>query len=111
MSNIARLSKDVDRPFLWKDSKDFYHRPKDMDTRHLFFTVRMIWNNSAPDEFKIPPLRLYRFGPFYTPEYMGQAVRCIMAELATRDDLTDYYKRCLEHMDRCLVGSNWLSKL
>jgi hypothetical protein len=33
--------------FMWKDDDDVFHDPERMETRHIFFTLRMIWNHSA----------------------------------------------------------------
>lgn len=82
--------------FVWK-TKDsgVFLRPEDMETRHLFFTIRMIYNNTVPEEYRHPPVRLYKFGAFYTTEYMAMAVRALLEELSTRDDITPYFKRSL----------------
>jgi hypothetical protein len=63
--------------------------PKEMATRHLFYTLRMIWNHSMPEEARIEPYRRYLFGRRHNPEYLKVAIIAIGMELAERDDLDD----------------------
>jgi hypothetical protein len=43
-----------------------------METSHLFRSMRMIWNHTAPAPYQLPGGR-YRLGPRFTPEYRRQA--------------------------------------
>lgn len=99
---------EVSTDFKWRDRRGQFHYPKDMETRHLFFTVRMIWNHTVPDMYQIKPFERYNFSSFYTSFYMGQAVRNILSELSTRNDLTDYYIKCLLHMCNCMRNQKLL---
>ena len=72
--------------FQWRTRTGEFLDPKQMEARHLFYTLRMIWNHSAPEELKIRPYKRYRFSVFYTPEYMKKAVHALMNELSTRID-------------------------
>ena len=60
-----------------------------METRHLFFTLRLIWNHTRPIEeiMDIVEGNLYTLGPFYTKDYLAQAARAIGKELAGRHDI------------------------
>ena len=73
--------------FRWRDRHANWYNPREMETRHVFYTLKMIWNHSAPDHLKLKPYNHYRFGKPYTTEYMRLAVRALMAELRTRTDL------------------------
>ena len=84
--------------FQWRDRTGVFHNPKDMETRHLFFTIRMIWNHSAPEYMRIKPYNKYSFGDFYTREYMRDAVKFLAKELGTRKDASVYYTSCIENM-------------
>ena len=98
---IKKMGWDIPvKKFQWrtKDSLEFIY-PKDMDTRHLFFTIRMIWNNFCPEELQHPPIRMYCFAPFYTREYLKEAVKQCHLELMTRTDLTEYMKGFLKFME------------
>lgn len=83
---------------MWKDQNDNFHNPKTMQTRHLFYTLRMIWNHHAPKQARLRPYREYKFPPFYTVEYMKQSVTVLMTELSTREDITPKWKLDLQHM-------------
>lgn len=82
--------------FSWRDRSYNYHPPKNMETRHLFHTVRMIWNHTMP--LKLEPYNRYKFGPFYTKEYMAKAVRIMVPELATRNDIDERWRDDLNRM-------------
>lgn len=80
-------SREIAHGWRWRDRQGQLHAPADMPTRHLFFTFRMIWNNHMPEAAWVGEVRLYRFGPSYTPDYMRDAVVAVGRELLKRDDL------------------------
>lgn len=84
-------------PFFWRDRHGTRHLPARMETRHLFYTLRMIWNNTMPASARQPG-NLYSFGPTYTRDYMLSAIVAIVPELATRNDMTSEWKQQLQHM-------------
>lgn len=91
------LSRDVE--WTWKDRENNRHRPADMKTSHVFFTLRMIWNHSMPEEVHVGgTVNRYRFGPFYTVEYMKRAVVELVSELDKRNDLAPHLKMQLDQM-------------
>ena len=85
--------------FRWRDSRGQRHAPADMPTRHLFFTLRMIWNHTMPHSARLPEGNRYStFGPEYTEAYLKQAVRCLSSELSTRTDMAPDWQRQLDRM-------------
>lgn len=97
------FGKNIDVKFTWRDRHGEFHDPKDMHTKHLFHTLRMIWNHSAPEYLKVHPFQKYKFPEFYTSDYMGAAVSAMYHELSKRDDLNDYQINTLQRMaDRAL---------
>lgn len=82
--------------FLWWDRHGKLHAPADMSTKHVFFTLRMIWNHSAPKNMQIRPFKPYDFRPFYTKAYMIAAVYALVTELDKRDDMQPYFVQCLK---------------
>ena len=58
-----------------------------MVTRHLFLTLRMIWNHVMPDDARIHPHVRYKFAPYYTEQYFKRAIVALANELSTRTDL------------------------
>lgn len=99
MSSLSKTSEHIPaNTFEWRDREGNFHKPENMETRHLFYTLRMIWNHSMPEEFRLTPYNSYRFGDFYTDEYMKRAIRNIAAELTKRKDMTASFKAQLKFM-------------
>lgn len=88
---------EVALPFFWRDRHGIRHLPARMETRHLFYTLRMIWNNTMPASARLPG-NLYSFGPTYTRDYMLSAIVAIVPELAARKDMTSEWRQQLQHM-------------
>jgi hypothetical protein len=80
------------------------HFVDEMETRHLFYTLRMIWNHSMPEEARSPSYKRYTFGAFYTPWYMGDAIRAIIPELQTRADLTSAWRAEIDRWEAYLAS-------
>lgn len=103
MNQIAENKNQIKRKFQWRDSQGGFHLPSEMETRHLFYTLRMIWNHTMPDQAQIKPFRRYEFGEHYTEYYLKDAVLNLAHELKTRNDMTAEWRAQLSFM----VG--WLS--
>jgi hypothetical protein len=112
MDNLDQLlGKHVATDFIWKTRNDEFLHPAQMHTKHLYHTLRMIWNHCAPDHLKIHPYQKYRFGPYYTKEYMGKAIVAIYHELASRDNLNIYQINGLQKMaDLCMDLKMWYQR-
>lgn len=79
--------EEFDNSFRWKDRYGSKHRPKDMTTKHLFYTWLMIWNHSVPARYNIWFRNKYLFMDYYTNDYMQAAFGAIYRELKSRIDL------------------------
>lgn len=99
-AGLAPVSERGLRPgWKWRERTGVFVSPTDMETRHLFYTLRMIWNNSQPARMHVGhPVRLYSFRPFYTPRYFAEAIVAIGAELLTRTDMKTEWKAQLEQI-------------
>lgn len=84
--------------FEWKDRDNNFYYVENMTTSHLFFTLRMIWNHTMPEEAKLRPYIKYRFGSYYKEKYMLDAVINIFHELEKRHDLKPKWKADLQNM-------------
>lgn len=103
MNSLAkRNTTAVEKRFKWKDQLGKFRHPDKMGTEHIFFTLRMIWNHSAPKHLRITPYKRYKFGPFYTSHYMKQAVKALTIELSRRTDLKPYHLDCLKKITKSL---------
>ena len=85
-------------PFKWRERTGTRVLVTEMPTRHLFFTLRMIWNHTMPMKARLRPYREYTFGPVYTQEYLQTAVKEIYTELRTRADLKPHWQQDLQRM-------------
>lgn len=92
------MNNELKKAFIWKTQDGCDIELSKMTTQHLFFTLRMIWNHSAPVEDRIEPYRRYYFSDYYTDEYVREGVRNMLIELSRRNDLKPYFTRCLNHM-------------
>jgi hypothetical protein len=101
----------IEPTFQWKDKHDNFHFPSDMETRHLFYTLKMIWNHTMPFEAKIVPYKLYDFGPYYTEEYLKKAIYYITIELSTRNDMKPNWQIELQRMIDYLKNFSELKEL
>ena len=103
MHQLQRLMSVANRSLVagwkWKDSKGNFWYPARMETRHLFYTLRMIWNNTMPADAHVGyNIRYYTFGSFYSERYLKEAIVLIYSELAQRKDMRSDWKRELEKM-------------
>jgi len=84
--------------FRWRTQQGERIAPADMRTGHLFYTLRMIWNNHVAPEKRVGKVALYSFGPTYTPAYFEDAITNLAREVVRRDDLAAWQRRELERM-------------
>lgn len=91
------------KEYEWRDSRGNFHKINDMETRHLFHVVRMVWDHSMPKEWQTKWPRRYRFPPFYSLDYMALTIRLMLPALLHRRDLTPEMVYWLEYMERCLM--------
>ena len=94
--------------FQWKDREDNFHLIDEMATRHLFFTLRMIWNHSMPEDARSVGYHKYRFGSFYTDEYMKDAIKAICRELGQRTDMQATWQFELDRFVNYLISKKTL---
>lgn len=88
----------------WRSKDGTFRDPADMETTHLFYVLRMIWNHTMPIEAHVRtpgrPINYYTFGEFYTVDYMKSAILHIWAELTTRSDIPVWAQIQLAQMHR-----------
>lgn len=98
----AKIEFAIVNQFKWVDKFGQQHLIDDMETRHLFHVVRMIWDHSMPREWQTSYKRRYIFPEFYNIDYMSLAVRLILPALLHRKDLTPEMMYWLNFMEECL---------
>lgn len=84
------------RPPTWTTADGRELEISKMETSHLFYCVRMVWNHSAPEAFKLRPFKRYlmRGGR----EYWQPRLSAMVAELRTRENLLPSHLRQLDFM-------------
>lgn len=104
MSKISLHKFSAPGPqYRWRDRFGELHLPEDMETRHLFHVLRMIWDHSMPKKWQTTYLNRYRFPAYYTVEYMATSIKMIFLELINRNDLTAEMHYWIAHMWRCFA--------
>ena len=93
--DVSRPARPPAQPWRWRTKDGNFFRPENMQTTHLFYTLRMIWNHTMP--LQLPGGR-YAFSAYYTEAYMKQAISHITPELARRRDLPQDLQRQLKQM-------------
>ena len=72
--------------FIWTTQTGQELAPADMRTSHLFYSLRMIFNHTAPAHLQIPGCKHYAEVDRWPRAYRRQAVAAFVAELARRKD-------------------------
>jgi len=85
----------IAKSFMWKSIKGPI-APRDMETSHLFFVVRMLWNNCAPAHLKLEPYKRWKI--HYSAEYQKEAVQQMLMELSKRPDVEERFLQQLQFM-------------
>ena len=109
MKNLVKADKRElykEQPFTWYGRYNVPYKLKDMEDRHLFFTVRMIWNHAMPEEARTHEYRKYQFGSRYTPEYMKSALIHMIPELLNRDQ-SEWPKQWIDQLNGMIA---WLNR-
>lgn len=88
MNNITIFNALQEKDFLWRTQTGEFKKITDMHTCHLYNTFKMIWNHSVPEEMKVLPYKKYSFGKYYTNDYVREAIKNMILELQSRQDLS-----------------------
>lgn len=84
---------------IWHTSAGESTRVIDMQTSHLFFTLRLVWNSYMPRPLNVGTGKGAYFTPsFYDAEYMQDIIPAMYKELLERDDISNHHKDQLEDM-------------
>lgn len=70
----------------------------EMDTRHIFHCVRMLWNHTVPIKYRLLPYRRYRLD--MTREYILSRMKALLDELSRRE-LEDWMIADIRYMRLC----------
>ncbi len=107
----TRKNNEIIAEPVWKTLNDKFIPISQMDTHHLFYTVRMIWNHVVPKKFKLYSMYEYTFSSWYTKERLQQALCNMLFTLAQRSDIKSTWKAQLNYMFTCIHEPNNTKKL
>lgn len=83
----------------WVKSDGTVQNLADMDTCHLFYTLRLIWNSMMPRPLSVGTFKSVYFTPrLYTSEYWSKCLPAMFNELHSRTDLPKRYKEQLANI-------------
>ena len=83
----------------WIKSDGTTQNLADMDTCHLFYTLRLVWNSMMPRPLSIGTFKSVLFRPdLYTSEYWSKCLPAMFDELHSRTDLPERYKEQLANI-------------
>lgn len=61
LSKIWDRKYPIHRNFRWRREDGSYCDPKDMNLFHLFHALMLVWNHGVPEDYMMPPYRIYKF--------------------------------------------------
>lgn len=84
---------------LWCTSAGAKMSPADMETKHIYSTIRLLWNSYMPRPLSVGTYKAVWFNPeLYTAEYLSAIIPALYSELLTRDNLLASHKAELANM-------------
>lgn len=69
-----------------------------METSHLHYTIRLIWNTFMPEPLHLGPGKITVFANKHPPEYLAEVSKALYSELLSRDDVQPWMLEELDHM-------------
>lgn len=83
----------------WIKSDGTAQKLSELDTCHLFYTLRLVWNSMMPRPLSIGTFKSVLFRPdLYTSEYWSKCLPVMFDELHSRTDLPERYKKQLANI-------------
>lgn len=93
----------------WRDRKGNLWDPSDMTTKHLFFTVRAVWNSVMDPDMRVGEAYVvYDFK--YPAAYMRAAVAILGQHLINRPDMELWQKGELMNMLNHFIKNGWMER-
>ena len=113
MTELQKIdTKDLDEVdiFYWR-SKAGEVDVHDMETSHLYNTLKMIWNHCVTEKLQWDFSRHYHFSSVkYNKDYMRLAVAVISKELMGRDDIEKCHLNFILYIKKNLNGLKRIDK-
>lgn len=103
IEHLGCLDDDEPGEYHWRDAQGCLFLPRLMATRHLWLTIRMIWNHSVDEEDRLHPYKDqgdWMGKRNYPPMYVARTLLELSKELRTRNDLEPQWIKELQMMQR-----------
>jgi hypothetical protein len=104
----GRTDADIENPFVWKTHKGITYYPEQMETPHLFYSVRMLFNNVVPAPYRVGEFKSYPDIKTWSPGYLYAAMYALASELFNREDLDSDLADQLEEIK---LNAAWLYRV
>jgi hypothetical protein len=75
--------------YTWMDAYNKRYLLKDMETGHLFYTLKMCWNHMVDEDIQIKPAKDFDFLNAYSNGYLKEGIYKIIKEIGMRKDISD----------------------
>ena len=100
----------LSQEFRWVPRKGDSIRPRDMSTQHLFYALRMMFNNVVAPVFRIDPDNFIRYSDIrgWPLPYLQRASMELLKEIDRRGDLESPLK---EQLDDLILNAELLERL
>jgi len=95
------LDKYPDSKFIWLDAYEYEHEIEYMETPHLYYTSRMIWNYLCKEDVLIIDTKVdYDFSenPIYCDAYFKMGINAMLNELLSRKNPKQVFKKNIDFM-------------
>ena len=93
---IVSQESEISIPLTWRTSKGEEIPIREMESKHLFFCVRMLWNHSCPPHLRFEPFKRWNLNR--PVKYWTDRLPLLLVELQTRGDLDSWMINQLNQM-------------
>lgn len=92
------MTKEITEGFRWQTMEGEILTLDQMETTHVFNSLKMIYNNTCPPEFRVGRFIEYRDIAFRPAKERRKCVLVFIAELSRRDDIPAWAMNLLIQM-------------
>jgi len=99
VTTIPRVDRfPIDSNFLWQTMEGELLRLPEMQTTHIWNSLKMIWNHRVASPYKIIPYKEYKGIEEWSADHTKWTVLNLYNELMNRSDRTPFMNECLRKM-------------
>ena len=98
------LIKSPPTVYRWRTHQGEHVLPSEMETGHLVYSLRMVFNHTVPEEFRVPGGKRWADIDHWPADYLRASVKHLMEEAIKRKDLTAGHAAILHGMRRGYIA-------